>query len=404
MDLQLAGAGDTHVYMAPSTKLLLHMFGQLFVRLCLAEARSLVAVPGALQISTDSQQLTEDAAVACGRRPESHVCDPTRLLTEKQAEDHSKALKHFTSGFNTMHQACPGYEVYVALLDVPAEGMRAAASELGRRWGVLGRICANGAVALYSTRDRTVALVADSHIEEHVLSPRIEALVERAAIGSTLSTPDDDVSSLVATLALALQGRIGAGTPTFVESGAEVILYSVTSLAGLAATVLLLCLAYDMVSQWRHRAHFRACEKKVQRVHEVFLDRKGDLPLCPYCVEPVSSRSSPSVVVFLCGHRFHIDCANRWLVEQECKDGSCPICEGATSHVSLLEDAEVAEGHAMNQPDEAKAFILRSLCKQYPDIIEQDCARRWCECHTEIWLSELSCPRYSSIFHGRRPK
>lgn len=364
----------------------------------------MVAVPGALQISTDTQQLTKDVTVACGQRPESHVCDPTHLLTEAQVEEHATMLKQFIVASDTKQQACPGYDVYVALLDVPAEGLRAAASELGQRWGVLGGVCANGAVALYSTRDRTLALVADSHLEEHVLSPRIEALVERSAIGITPSTPDDDVSSLVATLGLALQGKIAVGTHTFMESGAEMILYSVTSCAGLVASALLLCLMYDMASQWRHRAHFRSCEKKVQRVHEVFLNRKGDLPLCPYCVEFVSGQASPSVVVFLCGHRFHIDCANRWLAEQECKDGSCPICEGPTNHVSPLENAELAEGHAMNQPDEAKAFILRSLCKQYPDIIQQDCARRWCECHTEIWLSELSCPRYSSIFHGRRTK
>jgi len=368
----------------------------------LRHAEAKVAVAGALQISTDSTKLAHDVAVACGHRPESHICDPSHLLTDAQVAEHAKTLKQFAAVLGSTHQACSGYDTYVALLDVPAEDLRQAALELGRHWGVLGGACSNGAVALYSTRDRTLALAADSRLEAHVLPPRVQALVERSAIGQAPARPEDDVSSLVATLSTALQGK---DTHTFAESSAEMILYSVTSCAGLAASALMICLMNDMVSQWRHRARFRSCEQKVQRVHEVFTSRKGDLPLCPYCVEYVSSQASPSVVVFLCGHRFHTDCANRWLVEQECRDGHCPICEGPASHVPPVEDAEIAEGHAMNQPDEAKAFILRSLCKQYPDIVRRDCEmRRWCECHTELWLSELSCPRYSSIFQTRRGK
>lgn len=383
-----------------SMKSPLVIIAQAFALLRHGEAK--VAVAGALQISTDSTQVVQDVAAACGLRPETHICDPSHLLTDAQVAEHAKTLRQLAAVLGSTHQPCGGYDAYVALLDVPAEGLREAALKLGHHWGVLGGACSNGAVALYSTRDRTLALAADSRLEAHVLSPRVQALVERSAIGLAPARPEDDVSSLVATLTSALQGKVGLDTHTFAESSAEMILYSVTSCAGLAASVLMICLMNDMVSQWRHRARFRSCEQKVQRVHEVFTSRKGDLPLCPYCVEYVSSQSSPSVVVFLCGHRFHIDCANRWLVEQECRDGHCPICEGPASHVPPIEDAEIAEGHAMNQPDEAKAFILQSLCKQYPDIVRQDCARRWCECHTEIWLSELSCPRYSSIFQSSR--
>merc|ERR1712008_575276 len=64
------------------------------------------------------------------------------------------------------------------------------------------------------------------------------------------------------------------------------------------------------------RAHYYSCQQKVRRVHETFHKQKGDQLLCPYCIEyicPTARGSGP--VVFLCGHRFHTDCANKWFLK-----------------------------------------------------------------------------------------
>lgn len=42
---------------------------------------------------------------------------------------------------------------------------------------------------------------------------------------------------------------------------------------------------------------------------------------------------------------------------------------------------------------EAQQFILSSLHRQFPEIIPDACLQKWSSCHTEIWLSELTCPR-----------
>lgn len=170
-------------------------------------------------------------------------------------------------------------------------------------------------------------------------------------------------------------------------------LYVLSSCLMLAVFTLVMCCMYDTAASWLHRARFLSCERKVQRVHEVFLSLRGELPLCPHCVEFVSSQASPNTVVFLCGHRFHMDCANEWFVERACKAGRCPICEGRAPVLGL----EVEEQPSCR--DESKCFLLRSLRKQYPEIISEECCNRWAHCHTEIWLSELSCPRYTSIFN-----
>lgn len=389
---------------------------------------SLAALPtGAVAASqllrSVSTQLAKDSAPAdvamaaalCASRPPTHICDPGHLLSQTNLAEHSSELQRLASpggvliagagpGQKALPSACPerGYEVYVVVLDVPADAVRATAAALGQRWGVLGGECSNGVVALYSASDRVLAISADRLLEERALPPRLEGIVERSSLGGPQSSPEEVVSTLVTKLTLALHGEISIFRPTLMESSAEFLLYSVTSCVALAASVLMMCCLYDTASQWRHRAHFHNCKQKVKRVHEVLLSRHGELPLCPHCVEYVSNQPSPQVVVFLCGHRFHMECANSWLGRQEGTAGSCPICEPRkTAEEAGIEDGD-CERSSLCSHDEAKPFFLRSLSRQFPEIIDKDCVRRWRECHTEIWLSELNCPRYNSIFHYQK--
>jgi len=294
------------------------------------------------------------------------------------------------------------------------------------------------------------------------------------------------VASLVGQLSNVLDGS-DSKHYVLVQQGAAIVLYGISSIIGLVATGLLVFCLYDVIAHWFHAMRFHKCQTKVRRVHEAFLSRQGELSLCPYCVTSVSNQPSSSHVVFLCGHRFHMECANRWFAEEPQHSGQCAICAGgsklrllgklskAAARASALgacdgsepegeglevcelprccsEVAEQREGSSPDKElrlkqaslsaeekldcnrdigrwsevpvelldcknaendaddgnsscqDEAKNFMLHSLYKEYPDIIQQACLARWCSCHTEIWLSELHCPRYKSIFAKQTQK
>jgi len=228
------------------------------------------------------------------------------------------------------------------------------------------------------------------------------------------------------------------------ERGATAILWIVACCVGAAAVALAICCMYDTASYWYHKVHFHSCKRKVERVHGVFSRRRGELPLCPYCVEVIADQASPQKVVFLCGHRFHMDCANRWFLENPGKKaGRCPICSEAGSQDGLgqadapicsvlaraadsalpcapplgawtpsaavsvdaeeccrdCREADPSDGVPApvlsdSVSDEAQGFILNSLHRRYPEIISVACVKRWLSCNTELWLSELSCPRW----------
>lgn len=173
--------------------------------------------------------------------------------------------------------------------------------------------------------------------------------------------------------------------------GAAVLLYATTCCVVLVASVLMLCCLYDAAAHWHHRAHYYSCQQKVRRVHETFHKQKGDQLLCPYCIEyicPTARGSGP--VVFLCGHRFHTDCANKWFLKHPDKAGRCPLCEGSKDFCPARSNCE------------SLSFILGSLHRKYPEIVTEANVNRWASCHTEIWLSEMRCPRYNSILHNKK--
>mmetsp|Transcript_126174 Transcript_126174/g.353317 ORF Transcript_126174/g.353317 Transcript_126174/m.353317 type:complete len:244 (+) Transcript_126174:78-809(+) len=202
---------------------------------------------------------------------------------------------------------------------------------------------------------------------------------------------------------------LGAGPHGFMYHGYDIaelsekaLFYAVVSSLAFAILLLAVCLLWGAIVQWAHWAHFRACQRKVQRVNEAFSKRQKELSLCPCCVEPIANHASHAKVVFLCGHRFHTECVNNWFVTEPSAAGRCPICEAATraSATSLPGGDASADGDGVN--DEAQQFILSSLHRQFPEIIPDACLQKWSSCHTEIWLSELTCPRPKCILHKRR--
>lgn len=182
----------------------------------------------------------------------------------------------------------------------------------------------------------------------------------------------------------------------------EVIFYVIAGCFVIFLTTLAGCCVYDSVAHWRHLAYFRSCSTQVRRVHDMFLNPQGELPLCPMCIEKVPTSASSTAVVFLCGHRFHTECANQWYLAKPRNGGRCPICNDTDG----CRDAEASDGDALTcgkcehleAQDEAKAFFLRTLMQQFPEFISEECVKRWANCHSEIWLSELECPQYRSIF------
>mmetsp|Transcript_66554 Transcript_66554/g.214486 ORF Transcript_66554/g.214486 Transcript_66554/m.214486 type:complete len:476 (-) Transcript_66554:69-1496(-) len=225
------------------------------------------------------------------------------------------------------------------------------------------------------------------------------------------------------------------------------------SLLCCAVIVAVAGFAYDVVGYIRLRARFRMCQKKVRHVHQAFHEQDHDLPLCHYCLEFVHSKPISSRVVFHCGHTFHMICANEYF--HACKDtgGGCPTCEGAlavaraaqepaveaagaaadasiaaarsaptvgpqtkeadaVAQVVLDREVEAADNGGDESPsspgstsatsEEGRRFLAASLQRMYPELVSKALAQRWSSCHIEIWLSELVCPAYASVFKRRK--
>jgi len=188
-----------------------------------------------------------------------------------------------------------------------------------------------------------------------------------------------------------------------IERNLKIIFLVASFVVGVFVVMLGLCCFYDFVALWQHNAYFNTCRKQVQSVHDMFLKPHWDSPLCPICIEHVPKTASNSVI-FLCGHRFHTECANRWFLSKVRTGERCPICHSVDDSMNdrECEDGEVLPDHAHGLGTDAKNFFLQSLSVKFPEIISKNEVRRWCKCHTEIWLSELDCPRYKSIFSLRK--
>lgn len=190
--------------------------------------------------------------------------------------------------------------------------------------------------------------------------------------------------------------------------------------ACLTGVALNVALAYDLSARWCHTLRFERCKRDLQRIQEVLLKGDGDVPLCPCCVNPIKPAMFRSRVVFICGHGFHLDCANRCFLENQQLAGSCPLCilmgmqaacaqprvtvQGAED---LLDEVKGCVGKQSVEPvvspiglasAELRSFMLASLRRKYQDILSEACIQRWESCHIEIWLSELVCPKYTSLF------
>lgn len=374
------------------------------------------------------------------RAPASHICDPEHLLSPSIVDTQSKALLRLASmpgpaaapappsaspaavvALATRQQAAQhlsstcapaGPQVYVAVLSVPSTGLHEAASELGRRWGALDSNCDNEAVVVaYSTLDRVAAVAATRGLSDRsvALLPAQFTAARHGAPQASPPSPDTAVQALVAQLVEALEVGSDPKHLRLVEEGVAVLLCGLTTFGVLAAIALLVFITHDGLRKWLHVSRFHSCQRKIRRVHELFLSREGEMMLCPCCVTTVSNQPSSKKVKFLCGHCFHMECANKWFLKQPRTTGRCPICTAADSEdrevvmeaglpTQGVDGAHTPKASSMNSYDETKAFMLKSLQHQYPDIIPQACVDRWSSCHTEIWLSELSCPRYTSIF------
>lgn len=169
----------------------------------------------------------------------------------------------------------------------------------------------------------------------------------------------------------------------------------------LSCIVVVLCV-YDGIAHWRYVAYFRDCRSQVLRIQSMF--EKTNLQLCPICIKKVNHAQSSQNVIFLCGHGFHTECANRWYRKEGQDHGICPICNvcdnqrptcGTCDEIGENMDAAPV---GIGFRGEDKAFYLRSLSERFPEFVTKECARRWANCHTELWLQELDCPRYQSIF------
>jgi hypothetical protein len=197
------------------------------------------------------------------------------------------------------------------------------------------------------------------------------------------------------------QSMLGLSSETHVLEAA--VFYSVAGLLSLISSLVLVCLLLDTALAWKHKCTFWSCQRQVRQVHAALMKAKEDLSLCPYCVECTLTTPQQKKVKFICGHGYHLSCINKWFTEHPNAVGCCPVCEvakdGATNHQCCSYEGDTGScQHETLVADEAQHFILKSLNRRYPAIISQECVERWANCNTEIWLSELTCPRYNSMF------
>mmetsp|Transcript_22127 Transcript_22127/g.61893 ORF Transcript_22127/g.61893 Transcript_22127/m.61893 type:complete len:372 (-) Transcript_22127:65-1180(-) len=254
--------------------------------------------------------------------------------------------------------------------------------------------------------------------------------------GSLLRDIDGDAAAVQVPLFQDQSGSDGVGEVRGEERALLWVLVRFFAFfVGVANGLLAVLAAYDFFARWRHYARFQSCRTDVQRAQSVLMKGEGDEPLCPYCLEFVRNHWLKSKVVFICGHSFHLDCANKCFVQDDRKAGACPLCACASAAVgsgsgycfakgpsneqaersaeakTAADVVEIARESGLGEAaccggtgpsaEEVRIFLLASLHRKHEETVSQACVQRWSSCHIQIWLSELVCPRYSSIFRRR---
>lgn len=355
-------------------------------------------------------------ALQTGKEPErpsvhiesaNEVSSPSRgsMRTSRVALATEGVSQHGKSK-NAVSCAEEGFKVYVSVVDQLDRdytsmyyGLEEAAREfgfaLGERWKVLRGPCSNGVMVLYVVADQYMVILPDLGRASAILPEELARHVAYGAVKSLHVYPDEILSNALANLKAIFEGSYGSHQLQYDRT--VVFLYILSGCFGLVCVLLSVCGLYDGISRWQHLSRYRACREKIQNAHEVF--QQGDvqeLTLCPICVSslPQSAEASKSGshVSFLCGHRFHASCCESWSHRFRESTGRCPVCSLAHSSIA---------GHQGNEVCEVKKFILRSLREQYPEVISEHHLERWASCHTELWLTELSVPRYLSIWHQK---
>mmetsp|Transcript_48246 Transcript_48246/g.104981 ORF Transcript_48246/g.104981 Transcript_48246/m.104981 type:complete len:416 (-) Transcript_48246:78-1325(-) len=345
----------------------------------------------------------------CGRGGRmSHICDPEGLIPSSFLDDIDRRLEELSSTTRSPVCTNSGWQVYVAIfqeLDQAytskfwgiEEAFRAFAASLGHQWGVLGNPCKNGVMVVYSIGNEYMVVQPDEGAAvARVFPTDILKHVARSALRDVRGSPREALATAVDKISAIASGNLDLESLTVDRS--TIFLYVMMTCFGCTLGLMSLCCVYDTMSKWRHKARYHRCLDKIRRIHEVFLKPVGELPLCCACVDylpakPLDGRAAPNVVVFLCGHRLHTDCANHWFAEHPSGAGACPVCE-----LPMHETGYATSSPAGGEPDDAKAFFLHSLQNEFPDIVSKEQVGRWKCCHTEIWLAELEQPRYKSIW------
>lgn len=163
-------------------------------------------------------------------------------------------------------------------------------------------------------------------------------------------------------------------------------LFGITCLVVLTPLLFMLCCLLNGGAHYFKQSKFTSCQRKVQNLHNS-LGLGCDTPVCPCCVEVVSSTASQSSkIMFHCGHCFHMNCVNKWFRDHPGSATICPVCMSAPEVEEEI-DPETPDDHSRN---EERSFILGNLHKRYPAIITEEVVQRWKVCHTEIWLKEMN--------------
>jgi len=338
----------------------------------------------------------------CGRGHVSHICDPELLLDPKVLDGLDAQIAKSVVPVEIAVFGEVSSSVFGSAWNLD-EGFHAFASHLAQDWGVFGK-GGSGIFILYSVSDDYIDIRTDEkiHIDHGLLRH-----LARAALRSA-DDPSLVLQNLVRSV-LELWSDESMAESLLTVDRSRLLFYLLTCSLGVVAILLVACFAYDIFSQWRHQARFRLCKNKVEKVHDAFGQRHAEcVQLCPICIEQLpacdTNKACAHAVTFLCGHRFHTDCANSWFMFNDAP-GRCPICELPHTYSSQAP----AEGEGLESQsgvsqatDEIKAFFLTSLRARFPDIVSEENVGSWRDCHTEIWLSELRPRTYQSIWSSWR--